>query len=100
MEPTLAAPAAGEDCGSYAGWMRHRAAGQRLDQACADYREAWCAARRGPRPYYGRLDLAPCGTEAACRRHYRRRELPLDASCKQAERRKNRDQYWARKAAA
>lgn len=34
----------------------------------------------------GRWDLKPCGTTAAVRRHYRRRE-PLDAACRAASRR-------------
>lgn len=101
MEPTLTEPAPGEGCGTYAGWMRHLRAGEQLDEACAAYREQWCAARRGPRPgrLRNELDLRPCGTPAAARRHYRRREK-IDAACRAAERRDSRDRYHAAKAAA
>jgi hypothetical protein len=80
MEPTHTEATPGEDCGTYAGWLRHHRAGEQLDDACAEYREQWCAARRGPRPGRRRneLDLRPCGTPSAARRHYRRGEGLFD----------------------
>jgi len=99
MEPTHTEPTPGEDCGSYAGWMRHLRAGEQLDQACADYREWWCEVHRGPRARRSELDLRPCGTTAAARRHYRYGEQ-LDAACLSAQRRDSQDRYHAAKAAA
>jgi len=62
--------------GSMAAHKRHLAAGEGDCQECAAYMAAWRDAHG-----WGPLDLRPCGTPAALRRHERRKE-PIDAACR------------------
>lgn len=78
--------------GAMSGLKAHRAAGQSLCSDCAAYLEQWLEAHG-----WGQLDLRPCGTPAALRRHERRGE-PIDETCRKAEARYRQD-LQARKGA-
>jgi hypothetical protein len=79
--------------GAMSGLRAHRAAAEQLCEDCAQYRTLYREAHG-----WGELDLRPCGTTAAVRRHERAREA-LDEACRQARRRRNQDRWKAELAA-
>ena len=64
--------------GSMAAHKRHAADNEPDCDACAAYMQVWRDAHG-----WGPLDLRPCGTSAALRRHERRGE-PIDEACRKA----------------
>lgn len=68
-------------CGTHAAYVRHKARGEAVCDACLDAERTYQAdrsrarrARKAPP-----RELQPCGTVAAHRRHVRRGEQPCDA---------------------
>jgi hypothetical protein len=81
---------ASEPCGTNAAYVRHRARGEEVCEACRKARSAYVASRRrarrdspGVSSRSGRPTTAPCGSNAAYARHQRRGEQPCLA-CLQA----------------
>lgn len=77
--------------GAMSGVKAHRGADEPLCEDCAEYHAWWLDMHR-----WGPLDLRPCGTVAAIRRHERRRE-PLDEACRKARYRRNQDRQPRRR---
>ena len=78
--------------GAMNGVKVHRSADEPLCEDCAEYHARWLEAH-----YWGPLDLRPCGTTAAYRRHQRHRERPCEP-CRQANARRLAERDRSRKA--